>query len=509
MSRQKNETRQCEPKMVMSGSHNGSWRVDQSFVWPRGFEHYPAREQKYFAPSKYGSVEAAYRVAKEWAKLKWAQYQLGRLLPKDYVPPSDEMIPKGFTARDAATKYLASVLDEKQGDALHPTYIDYRQSIEQFVNCPRRDPAEGTFGDIPISELRAETHFQEFWALRSDAPPRAFKSIDAMQRAGRHMKRLWENFSTRWILEWKPEKPCREDELMPLSKADLRQVLRTLDERRNNPSGFVNGDQSPDIHHYWKSRGVILLGALAGFRAKEMMNAHRGWFGLETNVITIPSVRHSQSDKDSAERSRSAKKTKSKKPRYVKMHPKIREWVESWPKDRTHMLFGDRGRKQIERVCEWVSKYALNGRHLHPHVLRHTFVSLALQIGISPKDVQQMTGWANLSQIEAYSHNMPGWLESAGAAMERLDAELDAKPSVRRRGFEIERLFADDEAKLVEGLKSDPEAAQAFVARAVGIVESVQRVLAKLQEPALQDQALASPPSTETAINGAPKVNGK
>jgi len=61
-----------------------------------------------------------------------------------------------------------------------------------------------------------------------------------------------------------------------------------------------------------------------------------------------------------------------------------------------------------ERVIwEAVDKAAQVGRvrkHIHPHLLRHTFASLALQRGVPLSVVQRWLGHANISTTERYAH---------------------------------------------------------------------------------------------------------
>jgi site-specific recombinase XerD len=42
-----------------------------------------------------------------------------------------------------------------------------------------------------------------------------------------------------------------------------------------------------------------------------------------------------------------------------------------------------------------------------PHVLRHTFASRLAMVGVDPRTIQELGGWASLELVERYTHLSP------------------------------------------------------------------------------------------------------
>jgi integrase/recombinase XerD len=56
------------------------------------------------------------------------------------------------------------------------------------------------------------------------------------------------------------------------------------------------------------------------------------------------------------------------------------------------------------RVWQWFDQASADtGIKVHPHLLRHTFASHLLQRGVDVRTVQELGGWADLSQIPRYT----------------------------------------------------------------------------------------------------------
>lgn len=56
-----------------------------------------------------------------------------------------------------------------------------------------------------------------------------------------------------------------------------------------------------------------------------------------------------------------------------------------------------------QRIAGWARKLGLE-RHVHPHVLRHSFASHVLQSSGDLRAVQEMLGHANISTTQVYTH---------------------------------------------------------------------------------------------------------
>lgn len=81
-------------------------------------------------------------------------------------------------------------------------------------------------------------------------------------------------------------------------------------------------------------------------------------------------------------------------------------------------------RKAAARIVTRLAKEAGITKHLTPHSLRHTFVTLALDAGVNPRDVQNSLGYADMRQVSYYdrskddiarnaTHLVAAWVEGA------------------------------------------------------------------------------------------------
>ncbi len=60
--------------------------------------------------------------------------------------------------------------------------------------------------------------------------------------------------------------------------------------------------------------------------------------------------------------------------------------------------------RSIERrLADWAVKQGL-GRHVHPHMLRHSFASHLLQSSGDLRAVQEMLGHASIASTQVYTH---------------------------------------------------------------------------------------------------------
>ena len=77
-----------------------------------------------------------------------------------------------------------------------------------------------------------------------------------------------------------------------------------------------------------------------------------------------------------------------------------------------YALVADESRDRLDR---WARRHGL-GRHLHPHMLRHSFASHVLQSSGDLRAVQEMLGHAD---IAVYDGSMSEWASDATLPMER------------------------------------------------------------------------------------------
>ena len=107
---------------------------------------------------------------------------------------------------------------------------------------------------------------------------------------------------------------------------------------------------------------------------------------------------------------------KGAKERIVPVGAPARDAIEAWLAQRallvaaeeTALFVGAQGRRlsarSIERrLAAWAIKQGL-ARHVHPHMLRHSFASHVLQSSGDLRAVQEMLGHASIASTQVYTH---------------------------------------------------------------------------------------------------------
>ena len=107
---------------------------------------------------------------------------------------------------------------------------------------------------------------------------------------------------------------------------------------------------------------------------------------------------------------------KGSKERIVPVGRPARAAIASWLKTRQAMLVRDadalfvsRSGRRItaraiqQRLADWAIKRGLN-RHVHPHMLRHSFASHLLQSSGDLRAVQELLGHASIASTQVYTH---------------------------------------------------------------------------------------------------------
>lgn len=61
-------------------------------------------------------------------------------------------------------------------------------------------------------------------------------------------------------------------------------------------------------------------------------------------------------------------------------------------------------RRGVDRVVKRVAKKAGIVKRVHPHVFRHTFITLGLEAGAQPRDMQHSVGHRSLRSLATYDH---------------------------------------------------------------------------------------------------------
>lgn len=107
---------------------------------------------------------------------------------------------------------------------------------------------------------------------------------------------------------------------------------------------------------------------------------------------------------------------KGAKTRIVPVGRFAREAIETWCRHRagiaspeeTALFVGARGariapRSVQQRLAHWARRQGI-GRHLHPHMLRHSFASHLLESSGDLRAVQELLGHADISTTQIYTH---------------------------------------------------------------------------------------------------------
>jgi integrase/recombinase XerC len=107
---------------------------------------------------------------------------------------------------------------------------------------------------------------------------------------------------------------------------------------------------------------------------------------------------------------------KGSKERIVPVGAAARDAVTRWLAVRStskvvdeHAMFVGRNGKRLspraiqQRLAEWALRQGLS-RHVHPHMLRHSFASHVLQSSGDLRAVQEMLGHASIASTQVYTH---------------------------------------------------------------------------------------------------------
>jgi len=97
--------------------------------------------------------------------------------------------------------------------------------------------------------------------------------------------------------------------------------------------------------------------------------------------------------------------------RYIPLHPKLKELLDSWLAERpdtlrSDLMFCDRGRPipatRVDRAVERAAQAAGIG-HVHPHQLRHTLATQAINRGMSLEAIAALLGHKSLTMTMVYA----------------------------------------------------------------------------------------------------------
>lgn len=145
-----------------------------------------------------------------------------------------------------------------------------------------------------------------------------------------------------------------------------------------------------------RDRALFELAYSSGLRLSELAQMDVGGCDLDTGEVRVVG--------------------KGNKERIVPVGAAAREAVAKWlakrvacaAADEAAMFTGRRGRRLSpraiqQRLGEWAIRQGLS-RHVHPHMLRHSFASHVLQSSGDLRAVQEMLGHASIASTQVYTH---------------------------------------------------------------------------------------------------------
>lgn len=160
------------------------------------------------------------------------------------------------------------------------------------------------------------------------------------------------------------------------------------------------------IHEYSSSNrlhhlALIYLMLNAGLRVSEALQFRRSWFIKKDKgyIIKIPSL-----DKDITNLRKS---WQPKTPKGAREIPVFEEWLNSFLD--VFLVNNKRIKLNRQNAYKIIKKYgSMIGRpKLHPHALRSTRANELVDLGVSPRNLMHVMGWAKLETANSYISGTP------------------------------------------------------------------------------------------------------
>ena len=263
----------------------------------------------------------------------------------------------------------------------------YEESLATRPNRTR----EAYLRDVGV--LKALAGQASITTLPAATLRRFLAALHARGLSGRSLARIlsgWRAFY-RFVLERDPalkENPCAGMRA-PKSTRRLPAVLSPDEAVR---LVAIDGDDTLSI----RDRALFELAYSSGLRLSELAGLDLGAVDLSTGEVRVWG--------------------KGSKERIVPVGGPAREAIRTWltvraglPVGDAHAMFVGRSGRRIgpraieSRLAAWARKRGL-GRHVHPHMLRHSFASHVLQSSGDLRAVQEMLGHASIASTQVYTH---------------------------------------------------------------------------------------------------------
>lgn len=283
------------------------------------------------------------------------------------------------------------------------------RALRRHVETPRaqRDFLSGDFD--------RQARVLEDWVREMRGRGLGFTAVNGQWRAARSLLRRVARRSRRMNpLDYCSAPPPGRSEPRWLSQPEAERVMLWV------------------AHAPWRSalertRNLLIVGLMlfAGLRRGEVVRLRHGDINLDQGVIHIVKGKGRNGGKD--------------RPAY--MPAQLRQLVREYLAERRRAgwtepsLFFAPGRKAplgstgITRLFRRISRES--GVSVHPHALRHTFVTLCALRGVPSRVIQVLAGHASLNMVEHYSHVVS---QEARNAAERITLDI-AIPGDETEGY--------------------------------------------------------------------------
>lgn len=262
----------------------------------------------------------------------------------------------------------------------------YTSSIERFMGFAGHDPAKWT-------PMQVEA-WRDHLLGEGLKPQTANRHLYALRYLGRRIEALAIGYDFARAAE--SSKVAGRKRRVALNVDEVSSVIDT-----------TAADRPPDV----RDRALVTLGVRAGLRVSEMVNL--AWPMLQENAITF-TIKGGRThrivlDTESLAALHDWGEVSGRKGRVFRsMRSKL---------DGTYAMGPGLTRQGVHKILSGRAEDAGLSRHIHPHLLRHTFITWALRAGVPPQRVMLITGHLNLQTLSGYVSDLDAETNPVGNSL--------------------------------------------------------------------------------------------